>query len=64
MFSIYVFQSLQVGVIITPLPLDGTKNMFPELNSGQAINLVSFAVELHVFLITIVVFLDLWDSVF
>ena len=51
-------------MIITPLPLDGAKNVLPELNSGQAINLLSFAVELHVFLITIVVFLDLWDSVF
>ena len=51
-------------MVVAPYPLDGAKNMLPELNSGQAINLLSLAVELRVFLIAFVVFLHLRDSVF
>ena len=51
-------------MVVAPLPLDGAKNKLSKLNSGQAINFLSFAAELWVFLIVFVVFLDLRDSVF
>ena len=51
-------------MIITPLPLDAVKNMFYELNLAQAVDLLSFAVKLWVFLIAFVDLLDLRDSVF
>ena len=50
-------------MVVAPLPLDINKNKLSELNSGQAINFLSFAAELWVFLIVFVVFLDLRDSV-
>ena len=51
-------------MVVAPLPIDVAKNMLTELNSGQAVNLLSLAVELWVFLIAFVVFLHLRDSVF
>ena len=51
-------------MVVAPLLLNGAKNKLSKLNSGQAVNLLSFAVELCVFLIAFVVFLELRDSVF
>jgi len=43
-------------VIVAPLPLDGAKDMFPELNSGQAVDLLPLAVQLRIVFVAFVVF--------
>ena len=58
MFAIYFFETAEVRMAVSPLTFDGAKNMFPDIKSGQAINLLPLAIQLVLGLTPMVVFFD------